>query len=109
MGCTTHPHNYYLEILVDLGLIGVGIILSFVFLLLYKLFIKKNKLFQFNLNLDTRVLPFFLYFIVEFFPIRTSGKLCFPKTISSVWVVAACCISCAVISLLFKLILFIFN
>ena len=74
MGCTTHPHNYYLEILVDLGLIGVGIILSFVFLLLYKLFIKKNKLFQFNLNLDTRVLPFFLYFIVEFFPIRTSGS-----------------------------------
>ena len=31
MGCTTHPHNYYLEILVDLGLIGVGIILSFTF------------------------------------------------------------------------------
>ena len=30
-GCNTHPHNYYFEILSDLGIVGFGIVVFFVF------------------------------------------------------------------------------
>ena len=74
-GCTTHPHNYYFEIVVDLGLFGLSIILIFIFTLMYKILIKKVNRVQLNLNtLDSKMMPFFLIFITEFFPIRTSGS-----------------------------------
>ena len=74
-GCNVHPHNYYFEILTDLGLIGFSIILFFVFMLLRKILLKKNSSFNFSLNtIDYKIMPFFLIFVVEFFPVRTSGS-----------------------------------
>ena len=74
-GCNTHPHNYYFEILTDLGLVGLIIALSLIFSLLRKILIKKNtpSLLSFNV-LDSKTAPFFLIFLIEFFPIRTSGS-----------------------------------
>ena len=74
-GCNTHPHNYYFEILTDLGLVGLIIALSLIFSLLRKILIKKNtpSLLPFNV-LDSKTAPFFLIFLIEFFPIRTSGS-----------------------------------
>lgn len=70
--CANHPHNYYLEILAELGIVGFLI----VFLLLINIFKKiiKNKntiSLNFNNNLN---LPFALLLFVEFFPIKTSGS-----------------------------------
>ena len=73
--CNSHPHNYYFEILTDLGIIGLSIILFFVFMLLRKIFVKKNTLFRINLNaLDSKIMPFFIIFFIEFFPLRSSGS-----------------------------------
>jgi O-antigen ligase len=73
--CNSHPHNYYFEILTDLGIIGLSIILFFVFMLLRKIFVKKNTLFRINLNaLDSKIIPFFIIFFIEFFPLRSSGS-----------------------------------
>jgi len=74
-GCNTHPHNYYFEILTDLGLVGLIIALSLIFSLLRKILIKKNtpSLLSFNV-LDSKTAPFFLIFLIEFFPIRTFGS-----------------------------------
>ena len=74
-GCNTHPHNYYFEILTDLGLVGLIIALSLIFSLLRKFLIKKNtpSLLHFNVW-DSKTAPFFLIFLIEFFPIRTSGS-----------------------------------
>jgi len=44
-GCTTHPHNYYLQILLETGIIGFLIIITF---LIY-LFKKSKSLFMDNL------------------------------------------------------------
>ena len=64
-GCSTHPHNYYFEILTDLGLLGLIIILYFVFMLLRKILFKNNAFLQFNLlNLDNKIAPFFLFFFI---------------------------------------------
>jgi O-antigen ligase len=74
-GCNTHPHNYYFEILSDLGLLGLSIILIFVFMLLRDILIKKNNITKLSFNvISNKIMPFFLIFFIEFFPLRTSGS-----------------------------------
>ncbi len=73
--CNTHPHNYYLEILTDLGLIGL-LLVSLIFIaILYKSFIGKYILSS-NKALRTNYLitPFLFLFIAEIFPIKSTGS-----------------------------------
>jgi len=71
--CNTHPHNYYLEILTDLGLIGLVIISILFFFIFYNSFIKKY--FLKTKFLDGNILtPFIFIFIAEVFPIKSSGS-----------------------------------
>lgn len=70
--CNNHPHNYYLEILSELGIIGLLLITIFFISLLYFYFtLKSNLSNNFNQNL---IIPFTLLFFVEIFPIKTSGS-----------------------------------
>ena len=63
-----HPHNYYLEILSDLGLIGFLIIGILIISILYAAFSTKI-IFKYNL-----IIPFVSLLFVEFFPIKTTGS-----------------------------------
>lgn len=36
--CTTHPHNYYLQFLAELGLFGISFLLLFYFIIIYRIF-----------------------------------------------------------------------
>ena len=71
--CATHPHNYYLEILSEIGLLGM-LIVSIVFLyVLYIAIFKKfidESLFQNN----NYISPFAIMFLIEIFPIKSSGS-----------------------------------
>lgn len=69
--CTSHPHNYYLEILSELGVIGLSIILLIFARLIYLFFKIKNNAIVINSNF---ILPFVLLFFVEIFPLKTSGS-----------------------------------
>jgi len=71
--CGSHPHNYYLEVLSDLGIFGL-LLLYFIFIkTLYDAFVvkylKKNK-FNHNLILT----PFMFLLFAEVFPLKTSGS-----------------------------------
>lgn len=70
--CSTHPHNYFIEIMLDTGLIGL-VLIYLIFFLLFSDFL---KFYKNNLNLDSKLisLPFFLIIISEFFPLRSSGS-----------------------------------
>jgi len=93
-GCNSHPHNYYFEILSELGLFGFCIILTFVFMILYKLFIKRIDFFHLNFKkIDTSVMPFFLIFFVEFFPFRSSGSFFSTTNASLIFVILAILVS----------------
>ena len=72
-GCNNHPHNYYFEILVDLGLFGFFIILFLVFNILYKMFLLRN-IFNLETITSKQIIPFFLVLCTELFPIRSSGS-----------------------------------
>jgi len=72
--CSSHPHNYYLEILTDTGILGVLNITAIG--LLFMIFIFKNFEFlrnqkKVNLILLASVLSLF----VELFPLRSSGSI----------------------------------
>lgn len=73
ISCNTHPHNYYLESLTDLGLTGFLLVL-FTFLYILKnsfaLLIGKN-----NTQVKTLMVPFLIIFLIEIFPLKTTGSL----------------------------------
>ena len=64
VNCNIHPHNYYLEILADLGVIGFFLIVSFCILIIFKSFFIQNSILS----------PFLYIFIAEFFPLRSTGS-----------------------------------
>ena len=73
LNCSPHPHNYYLEILSELGLIGFLLLSIIFFKIIYSYFIKKY-LISSSLNRDRLTMPFILLFIAEIFPLKTSGS-----------------------------------
>ena len=71
--CSSHPHNYYLEIASELGILGLILTISIFFLI----FIKILKLLHFSKNnfLNKNLLiPFFALFIAEVFPFKSTGS-----------------------------------
>ena len=67
--CNMHPHNYYLEILTDLGLFGF-----LIFTLMTTLVIFKSYRNLFNFKNKYIFSPFFYVFLMEIFPLKSSGS-----------------------------------
>lgn len=70
--CQSHPHNYWIEILLDVGLVGFTLI----FLIFLLSFLNFLKFYSSNNNFHLKLLslPFFLIVFFEFFPLRSSGS-----------------------------------
>lgn len=70
--CNTHPHNYFIEIMMDTGLTGLLIIYS-IFILGLKNF---YQIYFSNINIKQKhmILPFFIIIFFEFFPLRSTGS-----------------------------------
>ncbi len=71
--CNMHPHNYYLEILTETGIIGFILISIFFLLVLYQTFIKKYFMDSVLKN-NNIIIPFIFLFITEIFPIKSTGS-----------------------------------
>ena len=72
--CESHPHNYYLEILNDSGVVGTLLLILTIGYLLIKKF--RNHL-NFKIKYDSNNLIFYVIFltlIAELFPLRSSGS-----------------------------------
>ena len=67
--CNMHPHNYYLEILVDLGIFGFLIFSYIALFILFKTF-KILSLWKYKYTFS----PFFYVFMMEVFPFKSSGS-----------------------------------
>ena len=74
LSCSTHSHNYYLEILSETGIVGLTFMIIF-FLILIKdsyYFIKKNNR---KINLDIIfIIPIIISIFLEIWPIRSAGS-----------------------------------
>ena len=72
--CSTHPHNYYFEILTETGIVGLIIILIIAYLFIASIlknwkFVKKNNTENFILLAAT------ISFALETLPLKTTGSL----------------------------------
>ena len=68
-----HPHNYYLEILTETGIIGFLLISIIFFQALYISFVKKY--FSNSKLKDNHIIvPFLFLFITEIFPLKSTGS-----------------------------------
>jgi len=73
INCGPHPHNYYLEILANIGLFGL-LILLFIFLIsFYKTFVKKYFM-RSSLNNDKIITPFIFLFLIKILQVKTTGS-----------------------------------
>lgn len=71
--CNSHPHNYYLQIAAELGILGLLIIIYSFSYLLYKI-IKFLHFSKNNLEERNMLIAFYALFIAEIFPFKTSGS-----------------------------------
>ena len=71
--CASHPHNYYLEILSENGLIGM-ILWGLVFSYITYVSIVKKYFLKSNLKNNYLITPFAILFLIEIFPIKTTGS-----------------------------------
>jgi O-antigen ligase len=72
--CAPHPHNLYLEILVNQGFVGFSIFVIFLYFLFkkYFLFLTKLRIDQINRFL---MLIFLIILISELWPLRSYGSI----------------------------------
>ena len=72
--CSTHPHNYYMEILAETGIIGL------VLLILFFIFILKNNykyIKEYNIKPSKElnfILPIILVIFIELWPLKSTGS-----------------------------------
>ena len=87
-----HPHNYYLEILTDIGLIGLIISCLIFILTIYNSLIKNYFLKQIK-SINIILVPFIFVFISEIFPLRTSGSFFTTSTATFIFLLISIIIS----------------
>ena len=68
-----HPHNYYLEILTETGLVGMALILVILSIALY-LSIYKKYFTNSSLKDNHIIIPFIFLLIAEIFPLKSTGS-----------------------------------
>ena len=69
--CASHPHNYYLEILSELGIIGFSLFIMIIIKICLMINFRRSLSMNFDNNL---IFPFVLLFFAEIFPLKTSGS-----------------------------------
>jgi O-antigen ligase len=72
--CSNHPHNYYLEILTDTGILGFFIIFVISLLFIY-FFFKKIRFFNKNNKESLILLSVVVSIILEAFPLKSTGSI----------------------------------
>ena len=86
--CNTHPHNYYLEIATSLGIIGL-----FLSIVIFSIILIKSITFTLNSNVVSDIknifVPFFIVFVSEIFPLKTTGSFFTSQTGNFLFIILA--------------------
>ena len=72
--CGNHSHNYYLELLAETGIIGTFLIIAFFIIIIKNSFIYFHNIYKKNNLYFYLFLPIFLTFLVEIWPLKSTGS-----------------------------------
>ena len=87
-GCSTHPHNYYLEILSEGGIVGAILLITF-FIILLKKSISNQLEKKYPINPQKYLLiPIILVFFLEIWPLRSTGSFFTTWNATFFWLIA---------------------
>ena len=71
--CPNHPHNYFIQLLAELGIFGFSLILLYFFSIIYNSFtIIANK--EESRDRKNFIIFFLIIFLIEIFPFKTTGS-----------------------------------
>ena len=82
--CESHPHNYYLELLNDTGLIGTIVLLIGILILLKPPLLNPKKI---NMNYKLLIYCIIAILVAEFFPFKSSGSFFATNNSSYIFIV----------------------
>ena len=86
--CNTHPHNYYLEIATSLGILGL-----FLSIIIFSIILIKSITFTLNSSVVPEIknifVPFFIIFVSEIFPLKTTGSFFTSQTGNFLFIILA--------------------
>ena len=74
LGCATHSHNYYIELLVETGIVGITLIMAFFVIILKNSFLYLKNYYQTKNNEIYFLIPVIIIFLVEIWPLKSSGS-----------------------------------
>ncbi|MDA7697739.1 O-antigen ligase family protein [Candidatus Pelagibacter sp.] len=72
--CSTHPHNTYMQLLSETGLIGFSFIVVFLFFVFLQIFVFYKKNYRQKKKLNISLAACFIIILINFFPFMTSGS-----------------------------------
>jgi len=87
--CSTHPHNYHLQVLHDFGVIGYLLLTAFIFLSLVQMFKKFNQKKFLHNNYNFYFIPIVISLLLEIWPVKSTGDLFTTWNGSTVWLIVA--------------------
>jgi len=74
LACANHPHNYYLELLSEFGMVGFGLIIIFFIIILTNSYsFLKKKIYEKEKDLYL-LIPVILIFFLEIWPLKSTGS-----------------------------------
>ena len=87
--CANHPHNYYLELLSETGLVGLSLLMIFFIIILKNSFYYLKK---YNREINSEFvlfLPLTIVFFLEIWPLRSAGSFFTTWTATFFWLLVA--------------------
>ena len=89
IGCSTHPHNYYLELLSEAGIVGTGLIIVFFLILLKDSYYYLKKYIKTQNSEMILLIPVIILFILEIWPIKSTGSFFTTWNATFLWLIVA--------------------
>ena len=89
ISCSNHPHNYYLELLSETGIIGTGLMVIFFLILLKDSFYYLKKYNQENDIEINLLIPIIIALFLEMWPLKTTGSFFTTWNATFIWLTVA--------------------